>query len=110
MAPTLSIYYRYDPSAIITVAKDGTGKFTTISDAIAFAPNNSDDQVVITVKAGVYEENVVIDSYKTNIVLIGDGNDVTVITGSRSSGDGWTTFRTATVGTFALYIYIYIYI
>ncbi|XP_078157699.1 plant invertase/pectin methylesterase inhibitor superfamily [Carex rostrata] len=87
----------YDQSSTITVAKDGTGNFATISDAIAFAPNNSNDRVIISVRAGVYEENVVIDSYKTNIMLIGDGSDVTVITGSRSAGDGWTTFRTATV-------------
>ncbi|KAJ1698646.1 hypothetical protein LUZ63_007158 [Rhynchospora breviuscula] len=86
-----------DPSSIITVAKDGTGNFTTISDAIAFAPNYSNDRVIIAIHAGVYEEYVVIDSYKTNIVFIGDGMDVTVITGSRSVGDGWTTFRSATV-------------
>ncbi|KAJ3695754.1 hypothetical protein LUZ60_001131 [Juncus effusus] len=87
----------YDPSSIIIVAKDGSGNFMTIGDAIAFAPNNSDDRIVITIKAGIYEENVFIDDSKTNIVLIGDGKDATVITGSRSVADGWTTFRTATV-------------
>lgn len=87
----------YDQSQVLTVAADGTGDFTTITDAINFAPNNSDDRVVINIKQGVYEENLEIPSYKTNIFLLGGGKDSTIITGSRSVGDGWTTFRSATV-------------
>ncbi|KAJ9168115.1 hypothetical protein P3X46_019677 [Hevea brasiliensis] len=87
----------YDPSEVLTVAADGTGNFSTISDAINFAPNNSYDRVIIFIREGVYEENVEIPSYKTNIVLIGDGSDITFITGSRSVDDGWTTFRSATL-------------
>ncbi|XP_058108750.1 probable pectinesterase/pectinesterase inhibitor 12 [Magnolia sinica] len=87
----------YDPGSILTVAADGSGNFTTISDAISFAPNNSMDRIIILVKEGVYLENVAIPSYKTNVVLLGDGSEVTVIRGNRSVGDGWTTFRSATV-------------
>ncbi|KAE8658032.1 putative pectinesterase/pectinesterase inhibitor 12 [Hibiscus syriacus] len=86
----------YDPSEVITVAADGTGNFSIINDAISFAPNNSYDRVIIYVN-GVYEENVEIPSYKTNIVLLGDGNDATFITGNRIVVDGWTTFRSATL-------------
>lgn len=89
------------PASAITVAQDGSGNFTTLSDAISFAPNNSEDRVIIFVKEGVYEENVEIPTFKPNIVLIGDGNDVTVITGKRSVKDGWTTFRSATVGEYS---------
>lgn len=88
----------YDPSEVLTVAADGTGNFTTIADAVNFAPNNSYDRIIIYVKEGVYEENVDIPSYKTNLVLLGDGRDVTIIIGNRSVVDGWTTFRSATVG------------
>lgn len=88
----------YDPSEVLTVAADGTGNFTTVTDAINFAPNNSNDRIIIYVREGVYEENVDIPSHKTNIVFLGDGSDVTFITGSRSVVDGWTTFRSATVG------------
>ncbi|KAK6147539.1 hypothetical protein DH2020_018451 [Rehmannia glutinosa] len=77
----------YDPSDVVTVAADGTGNFTTVSDAINFAPNNSVDRVIIYVREGVYEENVEIPSWKTNIVLLGDGSDVTVISGNRSVAD-----------------------
>ncbi|KAJ4848124.1 putative pectinesterase/pectinesterase inhibitor 12 [Turnera subulata] len=88
----------YDSSYSLTVAADGTGNFTTITDAINFAPSNSyDNRIFIYVKEGVYEENVEIPSSKPNIVLLGDGSDVTFITGSRSVGDGWTTFRSATL-------------
>lgn len=89
----------YDPSQVFTVAADGTGNFTTLSDAINFSPNNSIDRVIIYVREGVYQENVEIPSWKTNIVLLGDGSDVTVVTGNRNVADGWTTFRSATVGT-----------
>lgn len=91
----------YDPSQVLTVAADGTANFTTITDAINFAPNNSYDRIVIYVKEGIYDENVDIPSYKPNIVLMGDGRDVTVITGNRSVADGWTTFRSATVSVSA---------
>ncbi|KAK3131832.1 hypothetical protein QOZ80_6AG0512090 [Eleusine coracana subsp. coracana] len=86
------------PAQVITVAKDGTGNFRTVGEAVAAAPNNSDARTVIRVKAGTYEENVDVPVYKTNIALVGDGRDATVVTGSRSAADGWTTFRTATFG------------
>ncbi|CAH1425339.1 unnamed protein product [Lactuca virosa] len=88
--------YDYDYNTL-TVANDGSGNFTTITDAINFAPNNSVDRVLIYIKQGLYEENVEIPSYKTNIVLLGEGSDITTISGNRSVIDGWTTFRSATV-------------
>ncbi|KAL2458165.1 putative pectinesterase/pectinesterase inhibitor 12 [Forsythia ovata] len=87
----------YDPGEVLTVAADGTGNFTTINEAINFAPNNSVDRIIIYIKEGVYQENVEIPSWKPNIVLLGDGIDVTVISGNRNAADGWTTFRSATV-------------
>lgn len=91
----------YDPSEVITVSADGSGNFTTISDAINFAPNNSYDRTIIYVTEGFYQENVEIPSYKTNIVLLGDGAGLTIISGNRSVADGWTTFRSATVAVSA---------
>ncbi|KAG7559541.1 Invertase/pectin methylesterase inhibitor domain superfamily [Arabidopsis thaliana x Arabidopsis arenosa] len=78
------------------VAADGTGNFTTISDAVLAAPDYSTKRFVIHVKRGVYEENVEIKKKKWNIMIVGDGIDATVITGNRSFIDGWTTFRSAT--------------
>ncbi|XP_028759966.1 probable pectinesterase/pectinesterase inhibitor 12 [Neltuma alba] len=86
-----------NPNEMLVVAADGTANFTTITEAVNYAPSNSLYRTVIYVKAGVYEENVEIPSDKTNIVLLGDGSDVTLVTGYRSVGDGWTTFRSATL-------------
>ncbi|OVA03696.1 Pectinesterase [Macleaya cordata] len=85
----------------VTVSKDGiNGNFTTIGDAIAFAPNNTrieDGYFVIYVMEGVYEdEYIVVPKYKKYIMLLGDGINRTVITGNRSVIDGWTTFNSAT--------------
>nr|GMC77978.1 putative pectinesterase/pectinesterase inhibitor 45 [Ipomoea batatas] len=43
------------------------------------------------------QKNLVIPGWKPNIVLLGDGSNVTTITGNRSNVGGWTTFRSATV-------------
>lgn len=94
----------YDPDHVLTVAGDGSGNFSTISEAINYAPNNSYERVLIYVREGIYRENVEIPSWKTNIVLLGDGSENTVITGNRSVADGWTTFRSATVGKFFFFI------
>ncbi|KAK8632328.1 hypothetical protein V6N13_072722 [Hibiscus sabdariffa] len=65
----------YDPSEVLTVAVDGTGNFSTITEAISFAPKKSKERVMIYDREGVYEENVEIPSCITNIVLLGDGSD-----------------------------------
>ncbi|KAK4373076.1 hypothetical protein RND71_008460 [Anisodus tanguticus] len=79
--------YDQNDDLTFTVASDGSGNFTSISEAIDFAPNNSDDRIFIYIKEGVYQENVEIPSWKPNIVLLGDGSDVTVITAI--SGEGF---------------------
>ncbi|KAI3447261.1 hypothetical protein Pfo_003926 [Paulownia fortunei] len=82
--------------ADVVVAADGTGNFTTIKDAILAAPEYSSKRYVIYIKKGVYKEYVEISKKKWNIMMIGDGMDVTVISGNRNFVDGWTTYRSAT--------------
>ncbi|CAL9023968.1 unnamed protein product [Prunus brigantina] len=81
----------------LVVAKDGTGNFTTISDAVAVAPNSSATRFVIYIKSGAYFENVEVVRKKTNLMFLGDGIGKTVVKASRNVVDGWTTFRSATV-------------
>ncbi|PON65856.1 Pectinesterase inhibitor domain containing protein [Parasponia andersonii] len=81
----------------LVVAKDGTGNFTTVSEAVAAAPNSSDTRFVIYIKAGAYLENVEVVRKKTNLMFVGDGIGKTIIKASRNHVDGWTTFRSATV-------------
>nr|DAD27844.1 TPA_asm: hypothetical protein HUJ06_029312 [Nelumbo nucifera] len=87
-------------SDMVVVSQDGSGNFTTINDAVAAAPNNtnaSDGYFLIYIAAGIYEEYVSIAKNKKNLMMIGDGINQTVITGNRSVVDGWTTFNSATL-------------
>lgn len=87
-----------DVTVNVTVAADGSGNFTSVMEAVAAAPDYSVLRYVIYVKKGVYNENVEIGKKKWNLMVIGDGIGVTVISGDRSFMDGWTTFRSATFG------------
>ncbi|OAY83371.1 putative pectinesterase/pectinesterase inhibitor 32 [Ananas comosus] len=49
---------------------------------------------IIHIRRGTYDEYVSVD--KPNVVFIGDGMGVTVITGNHSVADGWTTFNSGT--------------
>lgn len=80
------------------VALDGSGDFRSIAEAVNEAPNYSNRRYIVYVKKGVYKENVDMKRKKTNIMFLGDGIGETVVTGSRNFLQGWTTFRTATVG------------
>ncbi|EER99903.1 pectinesterase [Sorghum bicolor] len=81
----------------LVVAKDGSGNFTTVGEAVAAAPNNSESRFVIYIKAGGYFENVEVGSEKTNLMFVGDGMWKTVIKASRNVVDNSTTFRSATL-------------
>ncbi|KAK4269758.1 hypothetical protein QN277_022872 [Acacia crassicarpa] len=77
------------------VAKDGSGKYTTLKEAVSAAPKSNQGRYIIYVKTGVYDEQVEITG--NNIMLVGDGIGKTIITGSKSVRGGSTTFRSATV-------------
>ncbi|XP_010541678.1 PREDICTED: probable pectinesterase/pectinesterase inhibitor 54 [Tarenaya hassleriana] len=66
------------------VAKDGSGDFRTVADAIAAAPREG--RIVIYVKAGIYKEKVNIE--RDDVTLIGDGKDRTVFVGGDSVAGG----------------------
>lgn len=86
--------------ADMVVSKDGNGTYKTIAEAVKAAPENSGRRIIIYIKAGRYTENIKIARKKTNLMLIGDGKTQTVIAGSRSVADKFTTFHTATLGTY----------
>lgn len=83
--------------ANIVVAKDGSGNYKTVKEAVAAAPNNSKTRYIIYVKKGTYKENVEVGKNKKNLMIVGDGMDNTVITGSLNVVDGSTTFKSATL-------------
>jgi pectin methylesterase-like acyl-CoA thioesterase len=86
------------PDFDLIVAQDGSGDFTTITDAIFAAPNFSFNRYRIKIRAGTYNENIIISQEKQNLTLIGDGIDSTTITWSKSSKEEISVSDTATVG------------
>lgn len=84
----------------VTVAADGSGTYRSITEAVNEAPNYSRRRYIIYMKKGIYRENIDMKKKKTNIMFVGDGIGQTVVTGNRNFMQGWTTFRTATVGKF----------
>ncbi|OVA02618.1 Pectinesterase [Macleaya cordata] len=81
----------------LVVAKDGSGKFRTINEALAVVPKKNNATFVIYIKQGVYNEHVSVNRSMTNLMFIGDGPTKTKITGNKNFIDGVNTFKTATV-------------
>ncbi|XP_022928019.1 pectinesterase-like [Cucurbita moschata] len=87
-------------NGVVAVDQNGAYDFTTINDAIAAAPNKStaaNGYFLIFVTAGIYMESVVVPKSKKYVLMIGEGNNRTIITGNKNVVDGSTTFNSATV-------------
>lgn len=103
-AVTVQARGKYDNTDTITVAKDGSGEFTRINDAIEVCRAFMEYKKVIFVKDGTYKEKVVVPSWLTNIEIVGEDRDKTIITfddyaniTSPITGLPIGTFRTYTV-------------
>lgn len=90
-------HHKIKPDLI--VAKDGSGNYTTINEALMnIEPKKHDKTFVLYIKEGVYVEKVVVNSSLTHLMFLGDGPTKTKITGSLNFIDGVNTYQTATVG------------
>nr|DAD32969.1 TPA_asm: hypothetical protein HUJ06_011820 [Nelumbo nucifera] len=87
------------PNAV--VAKDGSGQYKTIAEAIAACPKNSVSRYVIYVKAGTYDEYIIVTKGQNNIFMYGDGPTSTIVTGKKSNAAGISTFQTASFSVIA---------
>nr|GMD09416.1 probable pectinesterase/pectinesterase inhibitor 58 [Ipomoea batatas] len=85
----------------LVVAKDGSGKYMTINEALEDIPRNKNKTFVLYIKEGVYEEHVAFFRKMTHLMIMGDGPTKTKITGSKNYIDGVSTFHTATVDNLA---------
>ena len=70
----------YDNPDTIVVARDGTGEFRNISDAVEVCRAFMDYHKVIYIKKGTYKEKLIIPQWLTNIELCGEDRDQTIIT------------------------------
>ncbi|SFU15304.1 pectinesterase [Algoriphagus locisalis] len=62
------------------VAKDGSGDFQTIQEAFDAVPDFRKNETIIFLKPGVYKEKLVLAASKTNISLIGEDAETTLVT------------------------------
>jgi len=74
------------PPTHITVAADGSGNYKTIQAAINTVRAYSPEHITIHIKNGTYHEKVEMPAWVTNITLIGESRDGTIITNSDYSG------------------------
>ncbi|MBQ9230938.1 MAG: pectin esterase [Prevotella sp.] len=94
----------YDNPDTLVVARDGTGQFRNIADAIEVCRAFMEYHKVIYVKKGTYKEKLVIPQWLTNIEICGEDRDNTIITWDDHAniylpaiGKGMGTFRTYTL-------------
>jgi pectinesterase len=95
---------KYDNPDTLVVARDGTGEFRTIQEAIEVCRAFMDYHKVIYIKKGTYKEKIVIPQWLQNIELLGEDRDQTVITFDDHANiktpqyqQGIGTFRTYTL-------------
>lgn len=67
-------------ASVITVAADGSGMYRTIQAAVAAAPAHATAPVIIDVKPGVYQGQIVIPKDKPFLHLVGENARHTVLT------------------------------
>ncbi len=101
----------YDNPDTLVVARDGTGQFRTINEAVEVCRAFMEYHKVIYVKKGVYKEKVIVPSWLTNIEVCGENAENTIITYDdhanirfKETGQPMGTFRTYTVKVQGNYI------
>lgn len=87
----------------LVVAKDGSGDYVTINEALKDIPKNRSKTFVLYIKEGVYEEKVQFNKSWTHLMVVGDGPTKTKITGKHNAIDGGSTFQSATVAVLGDY-------
>lgn len=82
----------------LTVAQDGSGDYSTLTEALEAVRAFMDYEVKIYVKKGVYHEKLVVPSWLRHIEIIGENAAQTVITNAdHANMNQMGTFRTYTV-------------
>ena len=72
-----TVVYSIDWTVDVTVAQDGSGDYTTITEAIDNKPADGSNYVIF-IKEGIYDEKLFIQ--ENNITLLGENREGTIIT------------------------------
>ena len=88
----------YDNPDTIVVARDGTGQFRTVDEAIEVCRAFMDYHKIIYIKKGTYKEKLIIPQWLQNIELCGEDMNETIITyDDHANINKMGTFRTYTL-------------
>jgi pectinesterase len=71
---------KYDNPDTLIVARDGTGQFRNIDEALEVCRAFMDYHKVIYVKKGIYKEKLVVPQWLCHIEILGEDRDNTIIT------------------------------
>lgn len=64
----------------VVVSKDGSGDYLSVQEAINNAKSSPSQRIVIFIKNGIYYEKIKVPEWNTNISLIGESKENTIIT------------------------------
>jgi pectinesterase len=73
-------YTAFAQKSDFVVAKDGSGDFTTIQEAINAVPDFKNSITIIFIKKGVYKEKLKLSASKRKVKFLGESLDKTVLT------------------------------
>jgi len=82
----------------IVVSRDGTGNFRNLQEAINSIRAYMATRTTIFIKNGVYKEKIIVPSWVTNLTIIGESVEKTIITwDDHANIDKMGTFKTYTI-------------
>lgn len=101
----VSVVFANKDQNTFTVALDGSGDYKSIQEAVAACGAFSMEEKKIFIKKGVYKEKILIDSFHSNITLVGENEHETIIDYDNHIGqEGIGTFTSYTLKILGDYI------
>lgn len=82
------VSYAQIPDGAIIVAADGSGQFTSIQTAINSIRSFTPEPKTIYIKNGIYKEKVIVETWHTDITIIGESTEKTVLVWNDFNGNG----------------------
>ena len=76
---SVSVLYAFSQHQII-VAKDGSGNYRTVQEALNVIPMKNKEQATIFIKKGIYREKLHLDSLRNFVTIIGEDKFKTILT------------------------------
>src|SRR6187551_325319 len=84
----ITITYGQEYKTSYTIAQDGSGDYKTLQEALDVCKAFPDKRIIIKLKPGVYREKIEVHSWTTNISLVGEKPENTIISFDDYSGKG----------------------